>query len=124
MEFGARIELSLDEKGMARIKKLSFDAYNESDLLIAAAERYYERKRRNFNMEKLMYNKDKALKILKNGIIVCLIIESLIFVLGVLSFFRIISCPEGLWNIFFVFAYGGIVLSILRAGVYRVKRIT
>lgn len=28
---------------MARIEKLSFDAYNESDVLIAAAERYYER---------------------------------------------------------------------------------
>lgn len=28
---------------MARIEKLSFDAYNESDVLIAATERYYER---------------------------------------------------------------------------------
>ena len=37
------MDLSLDEKGMARIEKLSFDAYNESDVLIAAAERHYER---------------------------------------------------------------------------------
>ena len=43
VEFGAKLDLSLDEKGMARIEKLSFDAYNESDVLIAAAERYIER---------------------------------------------------------------------------------
>lgn len=43
VEFGAKIDLSLDEKGMARIEKLSFDAYNEGDVLIAATERYYER---------------------------------------------------------------------------------
>ena len=42
-EFGAKMDLILDEKGMARIAKLSFDAYNESDVLIAAAERYLER---------------------------------------------------------------------------------
>lgn len=43
VEFGAKMGLSLDEKGMARIEKLSFDAYNERDVLIAATERYYER---------------------------------------------------------------------------------
>ena len=43
VEFGAKMDLSLDEKGMARIEKISFDAYNESDVLIAAAERYFER---------------------------------------------------------------------------------
>ena len=43
VEFGAKMDQSLDEKGMARIEKLSFDAYNESDVLIAATERYYER---------------------------------------------------------------------------------
>ena len=43
VEFGAKMDLSLDEKGMARIEKLSFDAYNESDVLIAASERYFER---------------------------------------------------------------------------------
>lgn len=37
------MDLSLDEKGMARIEKISFDAYNESDVLIAAVERYFER---------------------------------------------------------------------------------
>ena len=36
VEFGAKMDLSLDEKGMARIEKMSFDAYNESDVLIAA----------------------------------------------------------------------------------------
>ena len=43
VEFGAKMDISLDEKGMARIEKLSFDAYNESDVLIAATGRYYER---------------------------------------------------------------------------------
>lgn len=43
MEFGAKMDISLDEKGMARIEKISFDAYNESDVLIGATERYYER---------------------------------------------------------------------------------
>ena len=39
-EFGAKLDLSLDEYGMARIEKQSFDAYNESDVLISAVERY------------------------------------------------------------------------------------
>ncbi len=43
VEFGAKLDLSLDEKGMARIEKISFDTYNESDVLIAAVERYFER---------------------------------------------------------------------------------
>lgn len=43
VEFGAKIDLSLDEKGMARIEKMSFDAYNESDVLIEAVKRYFER---------------------------------------------------------------------------------
>lgn len=43
VEFGAKMDLSLDEKGMARIEKMSFDAYNESDVLIAAVDRYFER---------------------------------------------------------------------------------
>lgn len=42
VEFGAKRDLSLCEKGMARIEKLSFDAYNENDVLTAVAERYYE----------------------------------------------------------------------------------
>lgn len=37
------MDLRLDEKGIARIEKLSLDAYNENDVLIAAIERYYER---------------------------------------------------------------------------------
>lgn len=40
VEFGAKLDLSVDEKGMARLEKLSFDAYNESDVLIDAIERY------------------------------------------------------------------------------------
>ena len=43
VEFGAKLDLSIDENGMARLEKLSFDAYNESDVLIGAIERYKER---------------------------------------------------------------------------------
>ena len=43
VEFGAKLDLSIDENGMARLEKLSFDAYNESDVLIGAIERYHER---------------------------------------------------------------------------------
>ena len=42
-EFGTKLDMSLDDNGMARIERQSFDAYNESDVLIGAAERYYER---------------------------------------------------------------------------------
>ena len=40
VEFGAKLDLSIDEKGIARLERLSFDAYNESDVLISAIERY------------------------------------------------------------------------------------
>lgn len=43
VEFGAKLDLSIDENGMARLERLSFDAYNESDVLIGAIERYKER---------------------------------------------------------------------------------
>ena len=43
VEFGAKIDLSIDDNGMARIEKQSFDAYNESDVLIGAVERYRKR---------------------------------------------------------------------------------
>ena len=43
VEFGAKLDLSIDENGRARLEKLSFDAYNESDVLIGAIERYCKR---------------------------------------------------------------------------------
>lgn len=43
VEFGAKLDLSLDERGMARIERLSFDAYNEADVLISAIENYKAR---------------------------------------------------------------------------------
>jgi len=43
VEFGAKLDLSLDERGMARLERLSFDAYNESDVLIEAVESYKKR---------------------------------------------------------------------------------
>ena len=36
VEFGAKYDVSIDEKGHARLEKLSFDAYNESTVLIDA----------------------------------------------------------------------------------------
>ena len=42
-EFGMKLDLSIDDQGMARIEKQSFDAYNESDVLIAAIENYHSR---------------------------------------------------------------------------------
>ena len=42
-EFGIKLDVSLDEHGVARIERQSFDAYNESDVLIGAVERYKER---------------------------------------------------------------------------------
>ena len=41
-EFGAKLDLSIDN-GFARIEKLSFNPYNESEVLISAIEQYYER---------------------------------------------------------------------------------
>lgn len=43
VEFGAKLDLSIDEQGLARLERLSFDAYNESDVLIAAINGYYGR---------------------------------------------------------------------------------
>lgn len=40
VEFGAKFDLSVDEKGYARIEKLSFDPYNESTCLQDAVEAY------------------------------------------------------------------------------------
>ena len=42
-EFGIKLDMSVDGHGMARIEKQSFDAYNESDVLIGAIENYYTR---------------------------------------------------------------------------------
>ncbi len=43
VEFGAKLDMSIDERGIARLEKLSFDAYNEADVLTTAIERYKER---------------------------------------------------------------------------------
>lgn len=43
VEFGAKLDISIDTNGYARIEKTSFDAYNESGCLKKAAERYKER---------------------------------------------------------------------------------
>lgn len=43
VEFGAKFDLSVDENGYGRIEKISFEAYNESTVMIEAIERYKER---------------------------------------------------------------------------------
>lgn len=43
VEFGAKLDLSIDEAGYGRIERISFDAYNECGSLEDAAERYKER---------------------------------------------------------------------------------
>ncbi len=43
VEFGTKMNLSLGESEMARIEKLSYDPYNERDVLISAIERYHKR---------------------------------------------------------------------------------
>lgn len=43
VEFGAKLDLSLDSCGYGRIEKISFEAYNESTCLIEAAETYKKR---------------------------------------------------------------------------------
>ncbi len=43
VEFGAKLDLSVDENGMCRIEKLSFDAYNESTVLKTAIDNYKQR---------------------------------------------------------------------------------
>ena len=43
VEFGAKLDMSIDEKGLARLEKLSFDAHNECDVLIKAIERFRSR---------------------------------------------------------------------------------
>ena len=43
VEFGAKIDLSIDDNGLGRIEKISYEAYNESTVLKEAAERFRER---------------------------------------------------------------------------------
>ena len=43
VEFGAKLDMSIDERGIARLEKLSFDAYNEEDVLVTAIENYCKR---------------------------------------------------------------------------------
>lgn len=40
VEFGAKFDLSVDENGLGRIEKISYEAYNESTVLIEAVERF------------------------------------------------------------------------------------
>ncbi len=42
-EFGAKLDMSIDETGFARLERLSFDPYNEGDVLIGAIENYRQR---------------------------------------------------------------------------------
>lgn len=43
VEFGPKIDVSIDREGYGRIEKVFFELYNESGSLAAAIERYRER---------------------------------------------------------------------------------
>lgn len=43
VEFGAKYDVSIDEKGHARLEKITFDPYNESSVLQNAVENYRKR---------------------------------------------------------------------------------
>ena len=43
-EFGAKLHLSVDDKGLARIETISFDPFNEADYLIESVKNYHKRK--------------------------------------------------------------------------------
>ena len=43
VEFGAKYDVSIDEKGHARLEQIQFDPYNESTIFIAAVEGYKKR---------------------------------------------------------------------------------
>lgn len=54
VEFGAKLDLSIDNNGNARVEKISFDAYNESEILKMIVERYYERN--GYYIERVLVN--------------------------------------------------------------------
>lgn len=43
VEFGAKFDLSLDDNGLGRIEKITYEAYNESNVLVEAIERFQAR---------------------------------------------------------------------------------
>ena len=43
VEFGAKYDVSVDEKGHVRLEKVSFTPYNECTIFVDAIERYYKR---------------------------------------------------------------------------------
>ena len=43
VEFGAKYDISIDEKGHARLEKIDFDPYNESTIFVDAIKRYRKR---------------------------------------------------------------------------------
>ena len=52
VEFGAKFDVSVDDSGLGRIEKISYDAYNESTVLVEAVERF--RKRTGHYPERLL----------------------------------------------------------------------
>ena len=54
-EFGTKLDLSIDDQGMARIEKQSFEAYNESEVLIHAIENF--RNRNGYYPERVLVDK-------------------------------------------------------------------
>ena len=72
VEFGAKLDLSVDQ-GIARLEKTSFEAYNESTVLVDAIRRYFDRHgyypqrilvdKIYRNRENIKYCKDRGIRI-------------------------------------------------------------
>ena len=62
------------------------------------------------------------MKALKGIIYCCLMIQGLLLLWVMLNLFEVVRFPGELWNAFFFFAFGGILLCILRAGIYRKRQ--
>lgn len=71
VEFGPKLDVSIDSGGYGRIEKVSFDAYNESGSLATAVERYRERTGRypeRVLADKIYRTKENRAYCRKNGI--------------------------------------------------------
>lgn len=71
VEFGPKLDVSIDSEGYGRIEKVSFDPYNESGSLVKAGERYRERTGRypeRVLADKIYRTRDNRDYCRKNGI--------------------------------------------------------
>lgn len=60
VEFVVKLDLSLDERGIARIECLSYDAYNEAEVLIEVINNY--KKRTGHYQERVLVDQRRMIK--------------------------------------------------------------